>query len=59
LLLLGTLFLYRGREQIVSVNMMLPQTVATLRENLRWIRKQGSCTKKSRQHARLWKRRSS
>lgn len=46
LFLLGALLLYRGREQIVSVNVVPPQTVATLRENLGWMRKKGSSSKK-------------
>jgi hypothetical protein len=45
LLLLGALFLYRGREQSVSINVVPPQTVATLRENLEWIRKKSRSSK--------------
>jgi hypothetical protein len=46
LLLLGTIFVYRGRRQIVSVHVVPRQTVAAIRENLRWIREKVNTSKR-------------
>jgi Putative Actinobacterial Holin-X, holin superfamily III len=43
--IVGTVLLYRGKQQIAQIEMIPQETVETMKENVRWIRKKTTSEK--------------